>query len=83
MREYENNSPHAYLTTLSLKQAIMDIIFEFQKEYPFLINFRVLYHSHFYKDGKTYQDASGKNGFDLQRTGKHPSRICLDMIIGP
>ena len=43
MREYENNSPHAYLTTLSLKQAIMDIIFEFQKEYPFLINFRVLF----------------------------------------
>ena len=29
MREYENNSAHAYLTTLSLKQAIMDIIFEF------------------------------------------------------
>ena len=29
MREYENNSTHAYLTTLSLKQAVMDIIFEF------------------------------------------------------
>ena len=90
MREYENNSPHAYLTTLSLKQAIMDIIFEFQKEYPFLINFRVLFviipnsigterpiKMLLARMASTYKKKS------YQRTGKHPSRICLDMIVGP
>ena len=47
-----------------------------------------LHHSHFWKDRNTYQDAAGKNGFDLQETKlptywKTPfSKICLGMRIG-
>ena len=46
------------------------------------------YSSHFWKDRRTYQDAAGKNGFDLQETKlptywKTPfSKICLGMRIG-
>ncbi|XP_066025895.1 fibulin-2-like [Pocillopora verrucosa] len=46
------------------------------------------YHSHFWNDKETYQDAAGKNGFDLQETKlptywKTPfSKICLGMKIG-
>ena len=47
-----------------------------------------LHHSHFWIDRNTYQDAAGKNGFDLQETKlptywKTPfTKICLGMQIG-
>ncbi|CAH3168370.1 unnamed protein product, partial [Pocillopora meandrina] len=46
------------------------------------------YSSHFWEDRKTYKNAAGKNGFDLQETKlptywKTPfSKICLGMKIG-